>query len=79
MMRRAIRGALRRTGLQPTLSAWRKRRRKREFYAQFIRKGDLCFDIGANVRDRVALFRTLGARVVAAESRSHSGRVTWSR
>jgi hypothetical protein len=36
-------------------------------YGQFVRPGDLVFDIGAHVGDRVANFRRLGARVVAAE------------
>ena len=36
-------------------------------YAQFVRPGDLVFDIGAHVGDRIASFRRLGARVVAAE------------
>jgi len=36
-------------------------------YAQFIRAGDLVFDVGAHVGDRVAAFRRLGARVVAVE------------
>ena len=36
-------------------------------YAQFIHAGDLVFDIGAHVGDRVAAFRRLGARVVAVE------------
>jgi FkbM family methyltransferase len=38
-----------------------------EFYAAFVRPGDLAFDIGAHVGDRVACFRRLGARVVALE------------
>jgi FkbM family methyltransferase len=37
------------------------------FYGAFIRRGDLAFDIGAHVGDRVASFRRLGARVVALE------------
>jgi FkbM family methyltransferase len=37
------------------------------FYAAFIGHGDLAFDIGAHVGDRVACFRRLGARVVALE------------
>ena len=37
------------------------------FYAQFVRPGDLVFDIGAHVGDRVGSFRRLGARVVAVE------------
>jgi hypothetical protein len=37
------------------------------FYAQFLRRGDLCFDLGAHVGDRVRAFSRLGARVVAVE------------
>ena len=36
-------------------------------YGQFIHPGDLAFDIGAHVGDRVASFLRLGARVVAVE------------
>jgi membrane glycosyltransferase len=36
-------------------------------YAQFIKPGDLVFDVGAHVGDRVAAFRRLGASVVAVE------------
>jgi FkbM family methyltransferase len=36
-------------------------------YGQFVRAGDLVFDIGAHVGDRVGSFRRLGARVVAVE------------
>jgi FkbM family methyltransferase len=36
-------------------------------YAQFVRPGDLVFDAGAHVGDRVAAFRRLKARVVAIE------------
>ena len=36
-------------------------------YRQFVRPGDLVFDIGAHVGDRVAAFRRLEARVVAVE------------
>ena len=36
-------------------------------YSQFIRSGDLVFDVGAHVGDRVASFRRLGARVIAVE------------
>ena len=44
-----------------------KLRRARTFYRQFIRPGDLCFDIGAHVGDRIAHFLSLDARVVALE------------
>ncbi len=36
-------------------------------YRRFLREGNLAFDIGAHVGDRVASFRRLGARVVAVE------------
>jgi FkbM family methyltransferase len=37
------------------------------FYRRFVRPGDLVFDVGAHVGDRVASFRRLGAKVVAIE------------
>ena len=36
-------------------------------YARFVATGDLVFDIGSHVGDRVAAFRRLGARVIAVE------------
>jgi FkbM family methyltransferase len=36
-------------------------------YSQFIKDGDLVFDVGSHVGDRVASFSRLGARVVAVE------------
>jgi FkbM family methyltransferase len=36
-------------------------------YRRFIANGDLVFDIGCHVGDRVAAFRRLGARVIAVE------------
>src|SRR3954464_7345010 len=36
-------------------------------YRRFLEPGDLAFDIGAHVGDRIASFRRLGARVVALE------------
>jgi FkbM family methyltransferase len=36
-------------------------------YGQFVRPGDLVFDVGAHVGDRIGAFRRLGARVVAVE------------
>lgn len=36
-------------------------------YGNFVRPGDLVFDVGAHVGDRVASFRRLGADVVAVE------------
>ena len=37
------------------------------FYSGFIKKDDLCFDIGANFGRRTEIFLKLGARVVAVE------------
>jgi FkbM family methyltransferase len=46
----------------------RERRAAMErLYGRFIKPGDLVFDVGAHVGDRVAAFRRLGARVVAVE------------
>jgi FkbM family methyltransferase len=46
----------------------RERRAAMErLYRRFVRPGDLVFDVGAHVGDRVAAFRRLGARVVAVE------------
>jgi FkbM family methyltransferase len=36
-------------------------------HGDFVRSGDLVFDVGAHVGDRVASFHRLGARVVAVE------------
>ena len=36
-------------------------------YRHFLKPGDLAFDIGSHVGDRVSAFRRLGARVVALE------------
>jgi FkbM family methyltransferase len=36
-------------------------------YGGFVQRGDLVFDVGAHVGDRVASFRRLGARIVAVE------------
>jgi FkbM family methyltransferase len=48
----------------------RRRRARREharFYSQFVGPGTLCFDVGSNFGGRVAIFLSLGARVVAVE------------
>ena len=38
-----------------------------QLYARFVKPGDLVFDVGSHVGDRVAAFRRLGCRVVACE------------
>jgi FkbM family methyltransferase len=45
---------------------WR-RGRMEAFYGAFLRPGDLAFDVGAHVGNRVRAWRRLGARVVAVE------------
>lgn len=37
------------------------------FYRAFVQRGDLCFDVGANIGNRASIFLELGARVVAIE------------
>jgi FkbM family methyltransferase len=44
-------------------------------YGQFVRPGDLVFDVGAHVGDRLASFARLGARVVALEPQPALARV----
>ncbi|MEZ5844287.1 MAG: FkbM family methyltransferase [Hyphomicrobiaceae bacterium] len=44
-------------------------------YAGFVKAGDLAFDIGSHVGDRIGAFRRLGARVVALEPQPDCARV----
>ncbi|MBS0242401.1 MAG: FkbM family methyltransferase [Proteobacteria bacterium] len=44
-------------------------------YAEFVRPGDLAFDIGSHVGDRIGSFRRIGARVVALEPQPDCARV----
>ncbi|OGW69860.1 MAG: hypothetical protein A2036_01345 [Omnitrophica bacterium GWA2_50_21] len=46
-----------------------------KFYAQFIRAGGLCFDVGANVGNRVKVFLRLGSNVVAVEPQRNCSRI----
>lgn len=46
---------------------WRARRVARLFYSKFVGRGEVCFDIGANLGNRTQLFLDLGAAVVAIE------------
>lgn len=43
------------------------RHKMKRLYAQFIRAGDLAFDLGANAGSRTRVFSELGARVIAVE------------
>jgi len=44
-----------------------KLRRMQRFYAQFVHPGDLCFDIGSHVGNRLLVWSRLGATVVGVE------------
>lgn len=44
-----------------------RRRRMARLYAEFLRPGDVGFDIGAHVGSRVGAWRRLGVRVIAVE------------
>lgn len=45
----------------------KRQREDAAFFAAFLRKGDLVFDVGANVGNKTRVFLGLGARVVAFE------------
>jgi FkbM family methyltransferase len=47
--------------------AVRQDRNMRQFYAQFIKSGDLAFDVGAYRGSRTNIFLRLGAHVIAVE------------
>ncbi len=62
--------------LTPPALAWRLGRSAREklelknfkaLYSGFLKPGDLCFDIGANLGNRLRGFRALGCKVIAVE------------
>lgn len=46
-------------------------RRLTDFYRPFIQPGDLCFDIGTHVGNRIAGWSRLGARIIAVEPQAH--------
>ncbi|MCB0763119.1 MAG: FkbM family methyltransferase [Flavobacteriales bacterium] len=49
--------------------------RRKVMYAQLVSPGDLCFDVGANIGNRVAPLLAVGARVVAVEPQPECYRV----
>lgn len=44
-----------------------RKARMRNFYGQFIARGDLCFDVGAHVGNRLRVWDALGATMIAIE------------
>jgi len=45
-------------------------KKRKIFYSQFVESDDLCFDIGANVGNRVSPLLELGAKIIAFEPQS---------
>ena len=73
-MRKLIRGVLRGLGLysftldlENKLITLFKKSERKEFYSEFIKSGDLVFDVGANKGNRTVIFLELGAKVIAVE------------
>ncbi len=61
-------------GLARSLVIYRRpgrQRALRRFYSEFLRPGDLVFDVGAHLGDRTTAFAALGARVIALEPQPH--------
>src|SRR3954471_20651301 len=50
-----------------SLLAWEHQRKEHRFYRQFVKKGDLVFDIGSNVGEKSRALLSLGATVVAVD------------
>jgi FkbM family methyltransferase len=73
-MKKLIRNILRGLGLYSAaldvenkiITVFKKGERK-EFYSEFIKEGDVVFDVGANKGNRTVIFLELGAKVVAVE------------
>jgi len=51
------------------------RKKYRQFYKEFIKQGDLCFDIGANIGYRTQVFLDLNARVLSVEPSQESSAI----
>lgn len=73
-MKLFIRSILRKTGLyalaitvENKLITMFKKSDRIKFYGQFVKKGDLVFDVGANEGNRTDIYLSIGAKVVAVE------------
>ena len=64
---RTARGVIRSFGIYRGWNGYMRARSIDALYRRFVKRGDLIFDIGAHVGDRVAAFRRLGGKVVAVE------------
>ncbi len=65
---------LKRVGLIKSVAIyyWKpfSQRRLIKFYGEFIKPGDLCFDVGAHVGNRTLAWLSIGAKVIAVEPQS---------
>jgi FkbM family methyltransferase len=81
MLRRILKNFLSAVGILPIITFYKKKNfpnhsdkeeqlqipKLIKFYSQYVKKGDLCFDIGAHTGSRVDVFLNCGAKVVAVE------------
>jgi FkbM family methyltransferase len=69
-------GALRKFKARKAYRQWTPHDREmREFYSKMLSQGELCFDVGANVGNRVKIFLKLHANVIAIEPQHECERV----
>ena len=52
-----------------------QKQRKLRLYSKFLRRGDLCFDVGANIGNRTDAFLEIGAQVIAVEPQTECARI----
>lgn len=73
MLKNLIKNAIGEDNIQYLKDKWYSRKnaseriRRAAFYAQIVRKGDLCIDVGANYGNRVEALIEIGGKVIAVE------------
>ena len=76
---RALKGDPQLAGLQRSLEVYYGHAERDAamdaLYARFVGPGDLAFDIGSHVGDRIGAFRRLGAHVISLEPQPDCARV----
>jgi FkbM family methyltransferase len=69
-------GMLQRSRIRKSVQTWTPHDEQMlGFYSQFVPAGSVCFDVGANVGNRVKVFLKLGAKVVAVEPQQQCQRI----
>lgn len=48
-----------------------QKKKMRDFYQQFLQKGELCFDVGANIGDRTEVFLSIKSQVICIEPQAN--------